>query len=1743
MPMPDELETMATLRQKYARQEKTEELRMSALVDERKADSSVAAFLAQYVPEGAKIDTKKHATKIGAVEAALGEDNPLYGAGTEIKRLYQHILEDEKYADIRPDEAMKLARESAMRRPLNEAGQSREEVYHETTLQKETSWFGKKLPPMPGYEEYKQYRMEGLPTPEDTEGTGVLKGVGDFLTRAGVSAKDITEWGGYGMMAGAAAAAPAAAGAMLAPKVLGVAGLAIGAYTYLDRAMRDPDVTLADPGTWLHPITEDPMGYLGETVENIPILGPALLSQVGLVNMAGKAAGGFGSLATKALPGPEPGVTGAFGILGEAGVAKVVADAGKTALAGAGANVLMREGLNAYQKSEHGKLKAGTTEGLVEEAGIVIGSLALPFVGAEVASKAMPSLSKKILDLTDATKLQGIVKEELSLLPSGFNVVRKHESDKLAKKYGDALGKAFTEESIGTREQIYKTLQNSEETVLRRGQYIDEKTGQRVADSWLETRSFNWLDEVLEPEMRAMPGMTEREMLDMTNRQLLRQTGKDMSQFTKSRYGAVSEPLALPPSRAGDLTTKALPPGGGKDNLPAIPVATSKADFSLRPPEGGFVVTPDGNAFKFDNLAYTQRLMENRPLGVVDKILQREKLSTPVLSTGTEAKHMFQGLKNEELLGVFEMMKQGESIGTALQKTLTSRAIAKEVAERESTYYGKKIVDRFWAGKSTTTADLMRAQLEGYGFSPDRLSTVPSPLLTRMAQAYSKTGMLKDQSEVTKIVRKLFAEGKLDPKPKAPPVPKIPASERAIPEKLLGEPDFAAVVRSKSPQALDDYAASLVGNPEKANAEYESIVRLFGQEMGLKIGKNLGTVTNRKQFEAAEEAFLNSPLYKTFQSAVQRATDAAVVQQAKTLPVDTLEALHRASGEVAMPLNDNTAKAGRDSMKNLLGALGVVGLGSIGAIAVGGVSDAEAGMTSALMSKVVAKTAAVEGKVAATTSKELMEKMLAEKYAGTGFNPVTGAAPTRMRGLDLSSKAAEEGMTLRVPKAEKGVKYAAPDVVARTKGLPLGLNRIMSMDGDWFYKTGYNPQVELATKQTAYQMNTLEQTKYLSWMREQLSGYKDITKETAALTDDLFKKHGHLPSVMTELVTKKAQLEKHLELVLSKAKKPDAAETLKAHERITKQLTKVNEGLERLAPEYNTFAEQMQVIYKGLAEKHTAARVFFAVDDTAEFAKYPFMKDIKLSRQEQDVVNRLKKMYGEYGDELLAVHEKPISGPFIHYTPHPEIKASNDRAKAVLESLDLPDSAKGLAFTKFYSRQMFSMPYNVDALTATASYIDDIERRLFHSSFWQKWNPSGWYHHMKSQYVQGHEPLRAFWNKVTDAMNPVAVTAADKWFNRYSSFEVMRLLSGMASTGLKHLFKMQGTWAQYGFTQSASHIHTAAVASARLAMTDGGVRQVMQKFGVGLNMKRTVEDEVLSSFIRQNKYHSMLAEMEFNYGKLRGFDKFMAAFNHHGGIFIRGAEAYDRVHTILASLDMASKKGMTASDAMYGVFDSIVRNNFLSGALNARWMRDPKIRALMLFQTTPFKIFERRLLNAAKTGESLKAAWGVVKSQDIGTTLKQVADLRHFITQGETALKQNLIADALFSRKDYFGRSATQAFASDVVQSGLIAWGGSAIFDVDVSEHVFHLPFLHPDEEEGYVVKASPIVKGAYQSWKDMVSGNDFSTTTVLKRWLGSQGFIPSSVNKIVRISKDDIPEIYNDGPLKYFFSVPAAKQ
>lgn len=688
-----------------------------------------------------------------------------------------------------------------------------------------------------------------------------------------------------------------------------------------------------------------------------------------------------------------------------------------------------------------------------------------------------------------------------------------------------------------------------------------------------------------------------------------------------------------------------------------------------------------------------------------------------------------------------------------------------------------------------------------------------------------------------------------------------------------------------------------------------------------------------------------------------------------------------------------------------------------------------------------------------------------------------------------------------------------------------------------------NPAPFLASFEAAGATNVKNSTKVLKNILDK-GGIKVASNQVAELYEPIIPLAAKATKVGV-LENKLRIAENRLDFLTGKTKIVD----LKAHD---KDLEKLANDIVSYKDELNTlnsegvtkkFTASWESITRKAAAEHSSVRVSLAVEDPAG-TLYPWLK---LSRKEEVAAGEVRAMLEQY---RVRLKERKLRTR-DDYFPHSIHPASKEIYQKEMENV-----VGGVPYSKFYSRTENSRPLIPDVHYTMNSYLNDIEQRI---QYHDMWKVSGWKKVMNSDVVQANPGLKRAFTQLHEGSKPRDEGWVDTTARRYAEFEAYKRLFLNPSAGLKHLVKLSADIVTLGPKVFAEAAPEAAGYMVRKVynMTPNSVKGVLSNFGIkSERFGRQLIDDYVDSIIQSGHMRRYMFDMGMDstdemLANTKGLIKnTWGKVQDVGSFWINTAEILDRGMSVLSALKMSAKKGMTADQAMYGTYDTILKNNFLFGKFNPSWLNDPIIRAGLMFQATPYKIFERRLVNAQKSYSAVKGLstevqklWKTKEGRD--KVMTDLIGLKSLVKKGENRLKANLVIDSLKQETDYFGTPVIQQLVWDVLTVGGMTYGGAQA-GLHLKDHFFHIPFLSTMSEEGKAELAiSPIFKSTmegYNAWKTK-DDSDFLVLEIGKRWLGETGPLPDTLKKVAAFSDGDIPAVYKKGGgseyLKYLFSIP----
>lgn len=575
-----------------------------------------------------------------------------------------------------------------------------------------------------------------------------------------------------------------------------------------------------------------------------------------------------------------------------------------------------------------------------------------------------------------------------------------------------------------------------------------------------------------------------------------------------------------------------------------------------------------------------------------------------------------------------------------------------------------------------------------------------------------------------------------------------------------------------------------------------------------------------------------------------------------------------------------------------------------------------------------------------------------------------------------------------------------------------------------------------------------------------------------------------------------------------------------AYETIVNRKQEALDNIEKIKPYVDEFQREYDVYARTAASRFPTSRVALATDGYGMKGDDPWLQNL-LQPNERVASEELKAYYEAKAVRMQETGHEVIKGDYMHHPAHPSVDYAEDLKH--LETIS-SDAKEGMRLVNFFHRQSGSRLVVPDSHYVMGKYIPDVNKRIEISDMWKVGKPGGWWAAAKEMEAAGnYEGALRLIDSVRTAFDPADTYGAAKWLNKYASFEVARLLTLSPSVSFKHALKLMGNWTIFPADISVKATGLNFELQARQYAQDMA--------GNAFTGKDRVADLSRSLTFMHHTY-AAVSDMAPYELPTDVYDVWLNKINKAGSSFVNLVERFDRGQTFISSMLMAQKKGMTPEQALFGLVDSVARVNFLTGPNNPTWLKDPFIRTMMMFQGTPFKILEQRLLTMYHGGK------------DVGNTLKLLGKLRSDVKTGEANFKWHMLKDELTRHKDIFGSNYSTQFLKQLMVIGAVVQTGKHVFDSEMWGHTVHIPGVQLGEK-GVQLGLNPVVGAAY---KTATGGNitpenedDFWLSRFWQSWLGQSGF-PAVAHKIANLKNDDIPDMYKDSKLNYLFGVPKRK-
>jgi len=646
-------------------------------------------------------------------------------------------------------------------------------------------------------------------------------------------------------------------------------------------------------------------------------------------------------------------------------------------------------------------------------------------------------------------------------------------------------------------------------------------------------------------------------------------------------------------------------------------------------------------------------------------------------------------------------------------------------------------------------------------------------------------------------------------------------------------------------------------------------------------------------------------------------------------------------------------------------------------------------------------------------------------------------------------------------------------------------------------------------------------------VKSELGRIRQATKPLLDLAQDTF-----------EYAYRKAEIKaiekEAAEIIKTKYAKGDITELEDYLSTIKKELDGHKTRLKELEPRKAQYHKEHAAVMQDLAKDSPSVRIALALGGGEK--KYPWLSAL-MTPDDQATAARVRSLLDVYKARFKARKLAVVENDFFPRQPDPRLLA---RVKYI-------DTTRvdAHAFARIAAQQGMVPSLTPDLAETMRYYIKDAESQLMNHDFWKA---GGWKEIMYSPLVQNNEGLREGFRALHEGSMASVFGVADRLATHYANAEVWKRLFLSPSAGFKHSLKVFQTITSTNAELTIPSVIAASKNLWRHTLKDTALGAILGKFGIKASEQGKLVDDMFKSMIHVSNLRSLIVDSSIDIpgATMSGIKRTIDKVQDIGSTFINTAELFDRGVSVAAALGMSAKKGMTPDQAIYGVYSYILNNNFLSREFNPLWLKNPKIRALFMFQSTVFKMWERRAVMAARTGRVFTMMLGDVKKEihagNASEVLTQLRAVRRWIKTGENELKANLFVDGLTHETDFFGTPIAHQFVKDIAMAAGMTYGAGITANMALQHHFFHIPFLDPRDDRA-TLALNPAIQAAMRTWRErQYNDDDFIVTDFLHNWLGSNAVLPVTFNKAQRLAAGDIPDIYGDDSLsylRYFLAIP----
>lgn len=471
-----------------------------------------------------------------------------------------------------------------------------------------------------------------------------------------------------------------------------------------------------------------------------------------------------------------------------------------------------------------------------------------------------------------------------------------------------------------------------------------------------------------------------------------------------------------------------------------------------------------------------------------------------------------------------------------------------------------------------------------------------------------------------------------------------------------------------------------------------------------------------------------------------------------------------------------------------------------------------------------------------------------------------------------------------------------------------------------------NPVLDVFPAMMAAAKNTLNMKR---WASNVLDKIPDSTKEVIGTMKPIFDKYREV----VETFNKNQDAIEFAKKGLRQSK--GNVEKMREYQQ---QIAEAEKELAKLDRPLATMGKEADAAIAKLAEQYSDVRVYL-------HAARELPPGIKLTPTELDASNRIHQYMRETGAEL---HKAGIPTLDIEkYMPRIYRALLNDKTGKNVFNTSVP------AVMRFMSRCPSDRSWIPSAHAMTKAYIPMSEFKLAYQPFLNRWG--------KFINTLQEPELKAYMNRwVYENLYRKTDTLMNKAVNAFTMMEYIRIIGGSLSVALKHLSKQVGTWAYFGLTPTVK---------AEMSMAKVPIQAYMKWKGVKGDYPE------LHAFQMYNNLQQFIRALDEVPG-LEIKHRAMAQLQLLAGNPTIAAEMLDNGVSVMAGIMMGAKKGMTFNQTYRALWDVILNTNFRASWDQPLFQKAAGVRALTMFQMTPYKLFEYKTKLIENAIQNKKDAFG-----------------------------------------------------------------------------------------------------------------------------------------------------------------------